>query len=183
MTASEIARSIGAKGVIVRVRKSGKVVVYWTAASLTTKNRGFRPHMRLVWEGYGQPSQEDRAFIRQRCDDLSQVLREWIEKGRRTRTGRQFSAGYVYFIGCADAVKIGFTTDVDRRVYDMKTYQFSPVEVLLVIPGLRQVERELHQRFSHLRIQREWFRADPELMEFIGKEASSRAPLRQAAPS
>jgi len=73
-------------------------------------------------------------------------------------------AGVVYFIQFGDRIKIGFTSDLKRRM------QVLPHDkVLAVIAGTMQDERRCHEKFAHLRLTGEWFSAGPELLTFINK--------------
>ena len=70
--------------------------------------------------------------------------------------------GLVYFIRFGDRIKIGFTTDLKRRL------QVLPHDMLLATtPGTMRDEGRLHQRFAHLRITGEWFHAAPDLLAYI----------------
>jgi len=71
----------------------------------------------------------------------------------------------VYFIRGHERVKIGTTTNLKRRLTAMSQ---PPDVVMATIPGDRNVERQMHTRFAHLRIDRtEWFRMEPDLAAFI----------------
>lgn len=78
----------------------------------------------------------------------------------------------VYFLQSIDGgpVKIGFSTDVDRRREQLEAIYGTPLAVLATLDGGRDEEQALHARFSHLRLGRtEQFRPDAELMAFIGR--------------
>jgi hypothetical protein len=78
----------------------------------------------------------------------------------------------IYFIQSLDGgpVKIGYSKDVDSRRSQLEYYYGRPLALLATIKGGRDKEREIHERFSHLRLERtELFRPTVELMEFIGR--------------
>lgn len=77
--------------------------------------------------------------------------------------------GYIYFVHSPESarVKIGYTTDPDKRIYGLQTASPSALEALAIITGTVVDERELHRRFAHLRVHREWFRDCDELREYI----------------
>ncbi len=77
--------------------------------------------------------------------------------------------GFVYFVANrrAAAIKIGFSTYRGNRMSSLQTACSDKLEMLLEAPGSRDFERELHQRFSPLRISGEWFRMTPALVAFI----------------
>lgn len=83
--------------------------------------------------------------------------------------------GQIYFFKMGDFVKIGFSASWEERLKTIATSAPLPVEVLLLIPGSLQVERTLHLRFLAHRTQREWFRATPEIFEFVEMEKRKAA--------
>lgn len=70
--------------------------------------------------------------------------------------------GSVYFIRFRDLVKIGYTTNLPRRMASLPHD-----EVLHVEPGTMADEKRCHLAFAHLRGRGEWFRAEPDLLGFI----------------
>jgi hypothetical protein len=77
----------------------------------------------------------------------------------------------VYFIqeGAADGpIKIGTTGgDPLERLAKLRTGNPRPLTLLVSIPGGAKEERELHTKFAPLRMEGEWFRADPILIGFV----------------
>jgi excisionase family DNA binding protein len=64
--------------------------------------------------------------------------------------------------------KIGYTTDLSRRLASLRT--MSPVDLVVVafIPGARPaVEYGLHQQLADTRLHGEWFAESPELTTLI----------------
>ena len=73
----------------------------------------------------------------------------------------------VYFVQCADRIKIGWSSNIASRLSD-DTFCPYPLILLAWIPGAPVVqEREIHRIFSELRTHREWFRAESPLTDFI----------------
>lgn len=70
--------------------------------------------------------------------------------------------GWVYFIRKGDLVKIGWTSHPRRRFNELQ-----PDAVLATYPGTVRDERRCHAAFTHLREQGEWFRSEPDLLDFI----------------
>lgn len=69
--------------------------------------------------------------------------------------------GWVYFVRYRDRVKIGYSIQPKARI------QQHPVdEVLAIVPGEPIDEKRAHAAFAHLRENGEWFRAEPELLDF-----------------
>jgi hypothetical protein len=81
----------------------------------------------------------------------------------------------VYFVFGAGLVKIGRSTCIGDRIQELRCG--SPVELhlLLVLPGDAETERELHDRFAHLRRHGEWFDYEAELEGFVLAEARKQA--------
>jgi hypothetical protein len=75
--------------------------------------------------------------------------------------------GKIYFIQCNDAIKIGFSQNPWARLATLKTAMPDNPILLGSFNGVFQDEIDLHARFKHLRINREWFKAEPELLEHI----------------
>jgi hypothetical protein len=67
--------------------------------------------------------------------------------------------GIVYFIGSGDAIKIGYSTDLQKRIADLKTGAAADIELLDYARAGRDVERELHSILASERIRGEWFKA------------------------
>ncbi|HCX66930.1 GIY-YIG nuclease family protein [Parvibaculum sp.] len=97
----------------------------------------------------------------------------WLSKAKKA-AGRDFDRkSVVYFIGDEEFVKIGYTTSLEARFKALRTSSPRPLKVHHVLFGGRDDERELHQRFSHLRVEGEWFCLSGELLKFIKHRSSS----------
>ncbi|MES3013901.1 MAG: GIY-YIG nuclease family protein [Pseudomonadota bacterium] len=77
--------------------------------------------------------------------------------------------GFVYFLQAGDGgpIKIGFASDPMQRARSLQTGNHEQVYLLATAPGSLQDEHGLHARFAHLNSRGEWFRPEPELMQFI----------------
>lgn len=73
----------------------------------------------------------------------------------------------IYFIKANDRVKIGYADDPKSRIQSIQTSSPYKLEVLLIIDGNFEVERELHDRFQAYRITGEWFEYVDELSSFV----------------
>jgi len=93
---------------------------------------------------------------------------------RRLRGGRLdlIEESKIYFLAAAGLIKIGVTADVDKRVCSLRNSCPVELEFLGAYPGTRTDERELHERFRHLRRHGEWFAEAPELIAFIESAVS-----------
>ena len=66
-------------------------------------------------------------------------------------------------------VKIGYTSDVRERRQRLQRAYKCKLKILAVMEGGVKEEREIHERFAHLRIETtEQFRPSRDLMDFLG---------------
>jgi hypothetical protein len=79
------------------------------------------------------------------------------------------SKDFIYFFESelTKLIKIGFSGNVVRRKKQIEGMQGGKINILKKINSSQKNEKYLHERFSHLKIQGEWFRPDPELLDFI----------------
>lgn len=75
----------------------------------------------------------------------------------------------VYFILAegGNRIKIGWTSDLNSRLKQLQTSCPYPPVVLHKISGDEKKERDLHEKFAHLRRHMEWFEDAPELRDYI----------------
>lgn len=75
----------------------------------------------------------------------------------------------VYFVQAADGglIKIGIANDLRSRLKSLQAQCPVPLRCLAALPGYRELEIELHDRFSAHRRHGEWFEPAPELLELI----------------
>lgn len=78
----------------------------------------------------------------------------------------------IYFIEARGLVKIGRSNDPKRRLQMLSTGCPFVCTLIGVTEGAEKEEREIHQRFSHLREKGEWFRLTEEVKEFIQEHAT-----------
>lgn len=74
----------------------------------------------------------------------------------------------IYFIQTEDGpIKIGYTTSVKKRMNTLQTSSPKKLTLLAEMQGSRTFEREIHNKFHHIKMTGEWFRPEQELMNFI----------------
>ena len=73
----------------------------------------------------------------------------------------------IYFLKANDRIKIGYSHDPYDRILSIQTSSPYKIEVLLLIDGNRDKERELHTQFRDLRRSGEWFQFDEPLRNYI----------------
>jgi hypothetical protein len=89
---------------------------------------------------------------------------------------RKLIEGQIYFARSGDMIKIGFSTNAESRIATLQTAHFEPLALLTTIDGNQRGERALHHRFRRMRVRGEWFRADPELLEYIERVNAKPEP-------
>jgi hypothetical protein len=65
--------------------------------------------------------------------------------------------GHVYVVGFADYVKIGWSENVRRRLFDLQKYAPEKLVLYKLIPARQEIEGILHRRFKYYRLHGEWF--------------------------
>lgn len=72
----------------------------------------------------------------------------------------------IYFIKTGEAVKIGYTTDIDTRLKAYRTHN-PDITLLRIISGDKMVERYLHNALKAYRTTGEWFSYTTEVKQLI----------------
>jgi hypothetical protein len=73
--------------------------------------------------------------------------------------------GFVYFLRASTGdIKIGYTTDVPRRVSELQRASPLSLTLLNYRPGTRADEAHFHSVFSRQRLHGEWFSPSPTLL-------------------
>lgn len=83
--------------------------------------------------------------------------------------------GGTYFIDSGDAIKIGFSSNWNKRLASLQTSSPSELKVLAVYYGPRSLELELHKKFAEYRIRQngEWFRKCDAISDYIEENKNS----------
>lgn len=68
--------------------------------------------------------------------------------------------GWVYFLMADATVKIGFSTDVDRRINAIRNETKKDLKLLGTVRGTRGLEQRFHKQFADQALGGEWFRLD-----------------------
>jgi excisionase family DNA binding protein len=87
--------------------------------------------------------------------------------------------GHVYFIqeNNSGAIKIGWSSNIKKRLIAMQTYNASQLKLLGAFNGTSEDEKRTQENFAKYRIKGEWFRPEKELMDFIEKHKVVEVPL------
>ena len=83
---------------------------------------------------------------------------------QRKVEARKISPGWIYYLLVGDRIKIGYSTDVKRRLR-----QYPPDSPLLALhPGTKTLEHDMHVKFAGCKAAgREWFLDTPEIRQHI----------------
>lgn len=73
----------------------------------------------------------------------------------------------VYFVRAGGGIKIGWSTNVGKRIAAIATANPVPLELLFTVEGGAKLERALHRRLADHRLRNEWFRDCPEVREVL----------------
>lgn len=103
------------------------------------------------------------------------------EKAAKVKAHRH-NNGTIYYLLVGDWIKIGFTSNLDRRLTEYP----ANAELLVTHPGTRAEETDLHRSFSpSLAHGREWYFQTPEVMAHVVRvkqEADARLLAARSAP-
>lgn len=101
-------------------------------------------------------------FWKSETEAFHALLRKRQDYRKRRKYG-----GIVYFARRGQKVKIGTTTDPEKRVAELERMAGAPFDDVVLVTGGTELEGRLHEMFDHLRGVGEWFRIDNELADFI----------------
>jgi Meiotically up-regulated gene 113 len=73
----------------------------------------------------------------------------------------------VYVVGFRDYVKIGSAKEMKQRFRELDAKLPENLTLYTILDGYQELELRLHQRFAAHRLEREWFRKEGELAEWI----------------
>jgi hypothetical protein len=74
--------------------------------------------------------------------------------------------GYIYYAQNGEHLKIGFSKNPWSRISELKC-ACPTLELVAIEKGSMQDEKNRHEMFSHLHHDREWFRLEADLLEYI----------------
>jgi len=148
-----------------RPNGDGTTIWYWVAAQVCRDTQKFKPRTASLWQGTGEPSEEELAKIRSRAEELYMQLIDWRANPKRMRR----RPGLVYFVRGPVGVKMGFTTNLSARLEKLQTGSAIRLTLIGTVPGTPAYETLLKRRFAGLQLLGEWFREAGALVQFIQK--------------
>lgn len=125
----------------------------------------------LTWQG-----QRPRPFLVESTQSWTNVAREARSAVDSARGTLSDSPGFIYFVraGQTNTVKIGYATDVEKRLSNLQCASHHELRLIGHLPGSRDDEAGWHQRFAKERIRGEWFKLSARLREGINDLALQR---------
>jgi hypothetical protein len=108
----------------------------------------------------------------------------WVAEHKGGTISR-FRQSVVYVVRRASdgAIKIGWTSDTERRLRELRRDERSPIALLAAMPGDKPDELALQARFESTRLEGEWFSPSEELLAFVdGLSVQRIARLGGAVP-
>ena len=81
----------------------------------------------------------------------------------------KYKKGFVYFVraGFFGPIKIGFTTNIPKRMYQLQTGCPDKIQLLGSIKTNQGTEEALHERFKATRLEGEWFLPNEKILSVI----------------
>lgn len=73
----------------------------------------------------------------------------------------------VYFMLVGDAVKIGISRNVNRRINEFQVALSRPIDAVYVEKGRQFTETGLHKKFERHRLRGEWFSLSDEIKGYV----------------
>jgi len=127
------------------------------------QQREFELEQMNLAELYHEPHRKERK--RRVSEATKRSMQRALDTGEKVDPTGEYE--WVYFVRTDGLVKIGYTSDPGSR---LKAYPPS-AEVLVVMPGNRWLETQLHRKFAtYLARGREWFTESDKLHEYIEQQ-------------
>lgn len=83
------------------------------------------------------------------------------------RREKHFSGVYFACIGDRGPVKIGYTTNIEKRVLMLRHASPCPISLIGFFDGPRKLEKEMHDRFGEDWIRAEWYEYSAAMRVFL----------------
>jgi hypothetical protein len=87
--------------------------------------------------------------------------------------------GWVYFIQCGDAIKIGFSMNVGRRFLGLQASNPAKLVFLAAFPGTLNDEFKMQSIFRHHHVRGEWFEAEPVIKYLALRKAGRKTDKKR----
>jgi len=117
----------------------------------------------------GDPRWDDYWKKKKEEERAKQIQIELRKKQTLKMQDKKRFPGFIYFIQgeSGGPIKIGYTTDVQSRIRTLQTGYPDTLKLLLAIPGNFNNEQTLHFELKEYRVQGEWFKPVPVVLDKI----------------
>ena len=85
----------------------------------------------------------------------------------------------IYFLSAKTSdgrIKVGYTEDFSKRLSQIERANACRIDVIGVIAGTEEQEKELHEEIEEFRNHHEWYYDTPELREWIARQMYPESP-------
>lgn len=146
------------------LRKLRRDSRFW-GAFVNTVRKWSWPKNDPRWDDYWKRKKEEE---RARAEE-ERVRKEEAEKQAQEMIYKNRYPGFIYFIQgeSGGPIKIGYTTDIKKRLNSLQTGYPDTLVLLSIIPGNIEDEANLHSEFGEYRMRGEWFKPVEPLLEKI----------------
>lgn len=79
----------------------------------------------------------------------------------------------IYLITDGTNLKVGYTSNLERRMSQYNTHS-STIKLINAKPGNFKSEKNIHKKFSHIKINREWFKYSEDLISYFNSYNGDR---------
>lgn len=110
---------------------------------------------------YKKRLKTDKEFARKERKRKKDIENSTVHKNNKASKDR------VYFVKAGEYIKIGYTSNIQKRLDSLQTGSPVKIECLCLINGDRRTESNLHKKFAKYRVLREWFEMADELLKYI----------------
>ena len=127
----------------------------------TREGRDFAMRLQIL-----ESDSNEIAVIEEKLEIL-RILEsnEWMEYLPKPK--QELERVYFLLDTVQKVVKIGVAANLEARFNNLQGGNVNPLRILVSVPGGRKLERQFHQRLTHLRLRGEWFKDCPELRKLI----------------
>ena len=158
----------------------------YRCSGFTAKGQPCPKETTTLWHGLlalcPNHAERVRAHISRAKKEAVDSYVEDMHRTRRENAARRAESNkpVVYFIGAGHRIKIGTSIRPEARLSQIRVgstkrplgLDTSKARILATVPGGVEEEYALHQKFAHLRDAGEWFKAAPELKDYIREVAA-----------
>ena len=147
------------------------MAAYWLA-SPAKRRQGYKPKCVLLYSG---PDPDDAviAECHEKAEALTIAMRAW-----RPEVPVRPTKGVIYFLRLGEHIKIGFTLDLEKRIFSLKTGSPVTGELIGTLRGSREIDRFVRWLFRAVHVRGDWFQQAPELLTFIADHAALPPPAK-----